>query len=181
MEVMKVAVVVPTYNERENIGALLDSLNEVFALHSCQSHFLVVDDMSTDGTAAVVRQRQRSNPGIHLLSGQRAGLGAAYVRGLSYALTHFDPDVVIQMDADFSHSPHDIPRLLRVIATGADLAIGSRYLGGCRTPKEWGWKRRCLSWGGNIMARFGFCLSKIALPVFAPGGPVPCVKSVIEP
>lgn len=150
---MKIAVVVPTYNERENIGSLLDCLREVLSPLSCHTHFLVVDDMSTDGTAAVVFERQRSNPGIHLLSGRRAGLGAAYVRGMSYALTRFEPDVVIQMDADFSHSPHDIPRLLGAIASGADLAIGSRYSGGNRTPKEWGWRRRCLSWSGNLVAR----------------------------
>lgn len=150
---MRVAVVVPTYNERENIGALLDALREVLSPLAGETFVLVVDDMSTDGTGAVVLERRRSDSGIHLLSGRRAGLGAAYVRGLDYVLANFDADVVIQMDADFSHSPRDIPRLLRAIAAGADLAIGSRYAGGNRTPREWGWRRRCLSRLGNLAAR----------------------------
>lgn len=150
---MIIAVVVPTYNERDNIGPLLDALREVLRPLARQVHLLVVDDTSTDGTAAVVDERQRNDPAIHLLSGRRTGLGSAYVRGLSHALLHFNPDVVIQMDADFSHSPHDIPRLLGAIAAGADLVIGSRYYGGNRTPKAWGWKRRGLSWSGNLVAR----------------------------
>jgi dolichol-phosphate mannosyltransferase len=158
---MKIAVVVPTYNERENIALLLDSLWTILSPLSCQLNFVVVDDESPDGTAAVVLERQRMNPRIHLLSAPRAGLGAAYVRGLDYALSHFTPDVAIQMDADFSHSPHDIPRLLNAIKAGADLAIGSRYLGGNRTPKEWGWNRRILSWGGNLTARYWLRLAPI--------------------
>lgn len=150
---MKIAVVVPTYNERENIGGLLDALSDVLAPLSCQLDILVVDDCSPDGTAAIVAGRQRCNTAIHLLSGARAGLGSAYVRGLSHALACFAPDVVIQMDADFSHSPHDLPRLLAALASGADLAIGSRYAGGNRTAREWGWKRRGLSWGANLIAR----------------------------
>lgn len=159
---MKVAVVVPTYNERENIGALLDSLGEIVFPLAGEVHLLVVDDQSPDGTAAVVLDRQQSHPRIHLLSAPRTGLGAAYVRGLSHALAHFDPAVVIQMDADFSHSPHDIPRLLRAITTGADLAIGSRYAGGDRTPREWGWKRRWLSRVGNLAARHWLRLQPVA-------------------
>jgi dolichol-phosphate mannosyltransferase len=150
----KIAVVVPTYNERENIGALLDCLGEVLSSLSGQAHFLVVDDMSNDGTAAIVLERQRRNPEIHLLSGRRTGLGTAYVRGMGYVLERFDPDVVIQMDADFSHSPRDIPRLLDAVAAGADLAIGSRYSDGDRTPDDWGWRRRWLSRGGNLLVRY---------------------------
>jgi len=150
---MKIAVVIPTYNERENIGMLLDCVSEVLRPLCASCELLVVDDLSADGTAAVVRERQARNPAIHLLSAPRAGLGAAYVRGISHALAHFGPDVVLQMDADFSHSPHDIPRLLDALASGVDLAIGSRYAHGTRTPKEWGWKRRGLSWGGNLVAR----------------------------
>lgn len=148
-----IAVVVPTYNERDNIGALLDALGEVLAPLPGRTPILVVDDLSADGTGAVVLERRRRNPDIHLLSGRRAGLGAAYVRGLGHALERFDPDVVIQMDADFSHAPQDIPRLLDAVAAGADLAIGSRYSEGNRVPADWGRTRRCLSWGGNLLAR----------------------------
>lgn len=149
----KIAVVIPTYNESENIGALLDRLDEVLSPHSDRTHFLVVDDMSIDGTADIVLERQRRNPRIHLLSGRRAGLGAAYVRGLSHALDRFSPDVVIHMDADFSHSPRDIPRLLDAVAAGADLAIGSRYAGANRMSDNRCWKRRWLSHAGSLIAR----------------------------
>lgn len=149
-----IAVVVPTFNECENIGALLDSVGEVLFPLSDRTHLLVVDDMSVDGTAKIVLERQRCDARIHLLSGSRAGLGAAYVRGLGYALDRFAPDVVVQMDADFSHAPRDIPRLLDAVAAGADLAIGSRYVPDGRTPDDRDWRRRCLSRSGNLLARY---------------------------
>ncbi|QTQ36978.1 Glycosyltransferase family protein [Aromatoleum petrolei] len=98
---------------------------------------------------------------MSLLSGPRTGLGAAYVRGLNHALAHHAPDVVIQMDADFSHNPSDLPRLLAAIDDGAEVAIGSRYLGGNRTPHDWGWRRRLLSRAGNLVARHWLGLAPV--------------------
>lgn len=150
---MKIAVVIPTYNERGNIGRLINEVLAALAEPRWRVQILVVDDESPDGTADEVRECADRCSNVALLSGPRAGLGAAYIRGLSHALTHFAPGIVIQMDADFSHSPCDLPRLVAAIEQGADLAIGSRYLDGNRTPRDWGWHRRLMSWGGNLVAR----------------------------
>ncbi|NMG44977.1 glycosyltransferase [Aromatoleum toluvorans] len=158
---MKIVVVIPTYNERGNIGRLIGAVHAALAAPDRQVQVLVVDDESPDDTAAEVRACAARLPGVSLLSGPRVGLGAAYVRGLNHALAHHAPDVVIQMDADFSHSPSDLPRLLAAIGNGADVAIGSRYLDGNRTPQDWGWRRRLLSWTGNRVARHWLGLAPV--------------------
>jgi dolichol-phosphate mannosyltransferase len=150
---MHIVAVIPTYNEAANIGPLLDALCALRAEAHLSLQVLVVDDLSPDGTAAEVRNRQTPNAGIHLLEAPRCGLGAAYVRGIGHALDTLAPDVLIQMDADFSHAPDDIPRLLQALNAGADLVVGSRYINGNRVPGEWGWYRRLLSRGGNGVAR----------------------------
>lgn len=150
---MKVVVVVPTLNERENIAVLAPAVFAALTGKAREIHLLVVDDHSPDGTADVVRTLAMQMPNLHLMAGPGLGLGAAYVRGINHALTEYAPDVVIQMDADLSHIPADLPRLVDALDKGADLAIGSRYIGGNRTPRDWGWHRRALSWGGNLIAR----------------------------
>jgi len=158
---MKIAVVIPTYNERGNIGPLIEQVLAALANPRWRVQVLVVDDESPDGTATEVLDRAARLPRVSLLSAPRAGLGAAYRRGLDHALTHYAPDLVIQMDADFSHAPSDLPRLVAAIEDGADLAIGSRYIGGNRTPAEWGWRRRFLSWCGNRVARHWLGLAPV--------------------
>ncbi len=134
----KPIVVVPTLNEVENIGRLVD------ALSSLGLAVLVVDDASPDGTAAAARARGAEVIERH---GVR-GLGPAYRDGFAWALAGgFDP--IVQMDADFSHDPADVPRL---IAAGSDLTIGSRYVAGGGT-RNWGLGRRVLSRGGSLYAR----------------------------
>ena len=93
--------------------------------------------------------------------GQKAGLGAAYVRGMVYAMDKLHADVVFEMDADFSHKPEDVPRLMAAIDQGADFVIGSRYVKGGSIPKEWGLMRRLNSLGGNIVGRYIAGLYKI--------------------
>lgn len=160
-EGLTIAVVVPTLNERENIGPLIDAVFAAFANSAHRLRMLVVDDASPDGTSTVVRERMRSRQDLALLDGPRCGLGAAYVHGLRHALAEYAPDAVIQMDADFSHIPGDLPRLIAALDAGADLAIGSRYVDGNRTPRDWGWRRRALSWGGNLVARHWLRLAPI--------------------
>ena len=82
---------------------------------------------------------------VHLLEGKKRGLGAAYVRGICHALDALEADVVVQMDADFSHDPADAGRLLARVAAGADVAIGSRYVAGGSVDESWGFRRRQLS------------------------------------
>lgn len=158
---MVIAVVVPTLNERDNIGPLIDGVFAALDGSAHQIRMLVVDDDSPDGTAKVVRALIPNRPGLSLLAGPRQGLGAAYVHGLRHALSEYAPDVVIQMDADFSHIPNDLRQLIATLENGADLAIGSRYLDGNRTPQDWGWHRRALSWGGNVVARHWLRLAPI--------------------
>jgi dolichol-phosphate mannosyltransferase len=147
-------MVIPTYNERDNIARLIPALADQFARMQHDMHVLVVDDNSPDGTANVVRELQARYRNLHLLQGAKQGLGAAYVRGIRYALGELGADAVFEMDADFSHKPDDIPRLMANIEHGADVVIGSRYVPGGTIPQEWNWVRRANSFGGNIVARY---------------------------
>jgi len=151
---MKIVVINPTYNERDNIRHLVPDLQRQFSGMGHDCHILVVDDASPDGTASVVQDLQRIFDNVHLLNGKKAGLGAAYIRGMQYAMRELAADVIFEMDADFSHKPSDIPRLLQAIENGVDFAIGSRYVAGGTIPREWGWHRRLNSRVGNFVARY---------------------------
>ncbi|HWJ06465.1 MAG TPA: glycosyltransferase family 2 protein [Steroidobacteraceae bacterium] len=152
---MKIVVITPTYNERDNVARLVHALQAEFArVPRHEWHHLVVDDASPDGTADAVRELQPGRPGLHLLMGPRQGLGAAYVRGMRHAMDELGADVVYEMDADFSHRPADLPRLLREIECGADFVIGSRYVEGGSIPAQWGWHRKANSLLGNVVARY---------------------------
>jgi len=151
---MKVVVIVPTYNERPNIGALITELQEQFQSIPHDMHVLVVDDHSPDGTAKVVRELQAQYPNVHLIEGEKAGLGVAYIRGMRHALHSLHAEVVFEMDADFSHKPEDVRRLMMEIDAGADFVIGSRYVKGGSIPQEWGLLRKLNSRVGNLVARY---------------------------
>ena len=161
MATSKVVIILPTYNERDNIGRMIDALQDQSLGFGHELHVLVVDDSSPDGTAEVVRMKQTAYPNLHLLMGQKAGLGAAYIRGMIHAMDQLHADVVFEMDADFSHKPEDVPRLMAAIDQGADFVIGSRYVKGGSIPKEWGLMRRLNSLGGNIVGRYIAGLYKI--------------------
>lgn len=150
---MKLVIIIPTFNECENIQALLPELDKQFCLIAHECHILVVDDNSPDGTAEAVRTLQQQYGYLHLITGEKNGLGAAYIRGMKYAMEILHADVLFEMDADFSHKPEDVPRLMAEIDGGADFVIGSRYVPGGKIPKEWGWHRKLNSWGGNTVAR----------------------------
>lgn len=144
-------IIIPTFNERENIGLLVD---ELFNL-PLELHVLVVDDNSPDGTAKVVEEAQsrHGEDRLHLMvrTAGKAGRGSACMAGFSYARDK-GYDVAIEMDADFSHDPKDIPRLLKKLDEGADVAIASKYL-----PESdivgWPLSRYILSRGANIYVR----------------------------
>jgi dolichol-phosphate mannosyltransferase len=151
---MRVVVIVPTFNERGNIGRLIDELQAVFVSLPHDMHILVVDDNSPDGTIEVVAAYRERFANVHALQGEKRGLGAAYLRGMRYALGVLRADAVFEMDADFSHKPADVPRLLGALEDGADFVIGSRYVHGGKLPREWGFHRRLNSRVGNIVARY---------------------------
>ncbi len=140
-------VVLPTYNEADNIVSILERVRA----SAPALHLLVVDDGSPDGTAQRVRWVAQRMPGVFLLERTaKDGLGAAYRAGFAWGLdNHYD--VLIEMDADGSHRPQDLPRLIEAMASGADLAIGSRYVPGGEIP-NWKFSRRMLSKGGNQYA-----------------------------
>lgn len=151
---MKVVLIIPTYNEAGNIVRLVDLLEVQLEKMAHDAHVLVVDDNSPDGTADLVRDIQKRYANVHLISGEKAGLGAAYIRGMRHAVEELGAEVVFEMDADFSHKPEDVPRLMAEIDAGADFVIGSRYVDGGSIPSEWGLHRRLISIFGNIVARY---------------------------
>lgn len=152
---MKIVIIVPTYNEKGNIVGLIQALQSQFLrVHQHDMHILVVDDNSPDGTGDAVRSEMKQYANVHLLTGNKAGLGAAYIRGMDYALTVLGAEAVFEMDADFSHKPEDVPRMVAALDDGFDFVIGSRYVPGGSIPKEWSFVRRMNSLFGNVVARY---------------------------
>ena len=156
----RITVVIPTYNEADNLPAMTEALLRL-ALPNMQ--VLIVDDNSPDGTGAVADElAARFNAGLgeeqrpRLLVMHRqgkGGLGTAYVAGMSRAIAD-GADYIVQMDADFSHSPRYLPQMLGVLlATEADVVIGSRYVPGGSLDAGWEWSRRLLSWWANLYSR----------------------------
>ncbi len=144
---MKSLVIVPTYNEADNIRQLVPRVLE----QDPGVEVLVVDDNSTDGTGRLVEEMRATEPRLHVLNRPRKmGLGTAYVDGFRFALER-DYDNVFEMDADFSHDPDAIPAFLEEIQE-ADLVIGSRYLNGV-TVVNWPLSRLILSYGANVYTR----------------------------
>ena len=143
-------VVIPTYNERENISAIL------YAIFDQQQdfHVIVIDDGSPDGTAQIVKDLQSKFPGQLFIEERRGkqGLGTAYIHGFKWAIAR-DYQYVFEMDADFSHNPNDLPRLYDACKNGgADVAIGSRYVKGGGVV-NWPSDRLALSKGGSLYTR----------------------------
>jgi glycosyltransferase involved in cell wall biosynthesis len=144
---VQVVAVVPTYNEAENLPELVDAMRKAVP----DIAVLVVDDDSPDGTADVARRLAADHGDIDVLVRVgRRGLGSAYRDGFRRAIDG-GADVCVQIDADLSHDPADLPALLANVEHGADLAIGSRYVPGGRT-ESWPWRRRWLSRWGNRYA-----------------------------
>ena len=138
-------VIIPTYNEKENIESILQSVMDL----KTDFDVLVVDDGSPDGTASLVKAMQQSFPQIHILERSgKLGLGTAYIAGFKWALEG-DYDYIFEMDADFSHKPADLERLLEACLKGADMSIGSRYVPG-GDVKNWTMDRIILSKGAAI-------------------------------
>ena len=142
-------VVLPTYNEIENLEGILGAITEALP----QANVLVVDDGSPDGTGQLADTIAAREPRVSVLHRtSKEGLGPAYRAGFRWVLDRPDTDAVVQMDADFSHDPRDLPRLLAPLMVGADLALGTRYVRGGGTI-GWPWYRRLISRGGTTFAR----------------------------
>jgi dolichol-phosphate mannosyltransferase len=143
----KALVITPTFNESENVRQLID---EVLKQDS-SLEILIVDDNSPDGTANIVKEIQKNNSRVHVMERPRKmGLGTAYVAGFKFAIAN-GFDFMIEMDADFSHNPNELPNFLRLM-NEYDLVIGSRYINGVRIM-NWPIRRLILSYGANVYTR----------------------------
>lgn len=146
MSIDRVVVTLPTYNELENLPLIAPEI----VAHGYR--LLIIDDNSPDGTGRLADSLAADVPEITVLHREaKAGLGRAYAAGFDRALAE-GADIVIEMDADFSHDPADLPRLVAALDDGADVAIGSRYVPGGATP-DWPFHRQMISRGGNLYAR----------------------------
>ena len=146
---MSAIVVVPTYNERENITNLVEAIRNL----PVPVHVLIVDDNSPDGTGDIAEELSRTYPGEVFVFRRpgKEGLGRAYVAAFQYVLKNFSHEFIIQMDSDFSHDPSFLPQFLKAIEN-ADLVIGSRYMTGVNVV-NWDFKRLLLSKFASIYVR----------------------------
>ena len=167
---MKKIVIIPTYNEKENIAAII---NAVIVLGN-QYHVLVVDDGSPDGTANIVKELMQLHPDKIFIQERKGklGLGTAYIHGFKWALEN-QYDFIFEMDADFSHNPLDLDRLLAACEAGADVAIGSRYVKGGAT-ENWPLDRLIYSKGGSVYTRM-----ITGMPVKDPTAGFMCYKNKV--
>lgn len=152
---MKTVIVIPTYNEAQNIEKLI---NKIFSLNITDLKIIVVDDNSPDGTTEIITKLLITNYQLHLIKRTgKLGLGSAYIAGFKEALK-LGADYIFEMDADFSHDPDDIPRLLQACHSredgnpGADLVIGSRKIAGGKII-GWNWWRKLMSNGAMWISR----------------------------
>jgi dolichol-phosphate mannosyltransferase len=164
-------VIVPTYNERENVRRLIETVLE----QDPRIDMLIVDDGSPDGTGAIIQEIQSTNDRVHLLSRpKKMGLGTAYIAGFRWALAR-DYEYILEMDADFSHDPAHLPHFLSAVEN-ADLVLGSRYQQGRVTVVNWPIGRLILSYCANIYAR-----AVTGLPVWDATGGFKCFRrSVLQ-
>ena len=148
---MNPIVIIPTYNEKENITAMLDKVMSL----DMDFDVLVVDDNSPDGTANLVKQKQADNSRIYLLeNGEKNGLGTAYIAGFKWCLKR-SYDYIFEMDCDFSHNPEDLIRLYNELKDDrCDLVVGSRYVGNVVNVVNWPMGRVLLSYFASAYVRF---------------------------
>lgn len=177
---MKIVVVVPTYNERDNIKILINALLQKFENFPKYSFdILVVDGNSKDGTAEEVSELAKIFKEVHLLQEtSKSGLGSAYIKGFNYAMQKLKADYIVEMDADLQHSPDDFVKLIAEIENGYEVIIGSRYIKGGSVPKEWALYRKLISYFGSLFARIALRIPKVK--DFTSGFKVTKVKGVLD-
>lgn len=153
---MNTIVILPTYNERDNINTILDGIFDAWQkISKHKLTILVVDDTSPDGTGKLVNQYRKKHANVILLTKEKEGLGSALLYGIAYALDELHAEIIVQMDADLSHDPASLPLFMTALDKGADFAVGSRYIDGGSIPDNWGVHRKLFSIVGNAIVRFG--------------------------
>jgi len=173
-------VVMPTFNEAENIGGMVDKLvgEEFPKIKGAEMFLLVVDANSPDGTAKIVKEKMKTYRNLYLLEKPREGLGADYIAGFKYAMNKLRADAVMEMDADGQHPPGNVKRMVDAYLAGADYVIGSRYIPGGSVPKEWPFYRKTISYLGNLFIRVVWL--KFNLHDLTTGFRLTKVKGVLE-
>jgi dolichol-phosphate mannosyltransferase len=176
----KVVIIMPTYNEAENIEKMIPALfeKEFPKITGVEMHLLVVDDKSPDGTGEIVKKATSKYKNLHLLVGEKNGLGWAYIRGMKYAMSKLHADAVMEMDADFQHPPRFIQPMVEAYLNGVEYAIGSRYIPGGSIPAEWATFRKAISYFGNLFIRI--VLTKPKLHDLTTGFRLTKVKGVLD-
>ena len=167
---MEKLVIIPTYNERDNISSIIHAVFSV----TKNFHVLVIDDGSPDGTAAIVKEMMQIYPSSLFLEERtgKLGLGTAYIHGFRWALER-GYEYICEMDADFSHNPSDLERLADACKKGADLCVGSRYVKG-GAVENWPWSRIFLSKGASLYTRL-----ILGMPVMDPTAGFVCYKAEV--
>ena len=159
---LRVVFILPTYNEAGSISLVIEQLQNVFASISSYTFLiLVVDDKSPDNTAGIVEKLRKKYSNIDLITGEKQGLGIAYIRGMKYAESKLHADIFFSMDSDLSHDPSLIPQFLQKIKQGSDIVVGARYIPGGSIPADWAWQRKVFSIAGNLIIRFGLMIPSI--------------------
>ena len=177
---MKISIIIPTYNEEENIKTLVPLLVAKFKeFKSYDFSILFVDGNSKDKTVVAIKNFQKEIKNIFLIEEEsKSGLGGAYIKGYIYSMKKLKADYVVEMDADLQHSPDDFPKLISKIKEDYDLIIGSRYVKGGSVPKEWALYRKFISYFGSLFARVLLRIMKVK--DFTSGFRVTRVKGILD-
>ena len=152
---MKIVIIIPTYNEKENIARTIENLEQEFSkIKKHKLNILVFDSNSPDGTAEIVEKLGKKYKNIQVVrEKEKSGLGGAYIQGMYYAMDKMKADAVFEYDADGSHLPKYVPGMIEALDKGADAVVGSRYIPGGKMPDNWGLHRKIVSFLGNLIAR----------------------------
>src|SRR5260221_4438054 len=155
---MKTVLIIPTYNEKDNIEKIVPLvMDEVFPhVKNHEMAILVADDNSPDGTADVVKTLMKKYHNLDLVQGPKKGLGAAYVRGMEYAIEKMGADAVMEMDADGQHDATKIPEFIKKLDQGYEMVLDTRYSGGGSIPENWPPQRNAYSIITNLFVRTVF-------------------------
>jgi len=150
----KVVIVMPAWNEAENIKEMIEVLiGTEFPKIDADMQLLIVDNHSKDGTDKIVEEASKKYSNVHIIQQDISGLGWAYVRGFQYAIKNLKADAVMEMDADFQHPPRFVKPMVDTYLNGADYCIGSRYIKGGSVPADWALSRKAISFFGNLFIR----------------------------
>lgn len=178
----RVVIVMPTYNEGESIGQMIDVLlkEEFPKIAGHEMYLLVVDGHSPDGTWKIVSDKSKKYKNVILLDeGKKGGLGQAYINGFNYAIKKLKADAVMEMDADFQHDPSDVKRFVYELEKGqADYILGTRLSAGGSIPKDWEFKRKFLSIVGNLFTQI--TLFEFSIHDFTTGFRIARVKGFLD-